>query len=165
MSGWKILCDFDGTIVADDVTDCLLACFAAGSWREIETAWEKGQIGARDCMRDQIALLDVAPAVLDKTVAGMTIDPGFAGFVDAAHGLGLPLTIVSDGLDRVIKDVLRRIKLFDVETMSSRFEYLGDSKWRLDFPYAAPDCRSAACTCKCRIARRDGLRTLLIGDG
>lgn len=165
MSSWKILCDFDGTIVPDDVTDYLLESFAAPSWRDLERQWESGLIGAQDCMRSQIALLDAAPAVLDEAVAKMTVDPGFCGFVETAAEFGLPLTIVSDGLDRVIKDVLRRKKLLGIEIKGSRFAYVGDRKWRLDFPHAAPDCRSSACTCKCKVARRDARRTLLVGDG
>ncbi len=165
MLRWKILCDFDGTIVADDVTDLLLERFAAPAWRDLERDWALGRIGSMACMRDQIALLDVAPAVLDKTVAAMTPDPGFPAFAAQAERLGVPLTVVSDGLDRVIRDVLRRAKLADIEVISSRFEYLGDSKWRLSFPFADPGCCATSCTCKCAIAKRDDHRTLLIGDG
>jgi 2-hydroxy-3-keto-5-methylthiopentenyl-1-phosphate phosphatase len=165
MSGWKILCDFDGTVVANDVTDCLLEGFAGAAWRAIERDWELGRIGSRECMQRQIALLEAAPPALDKAVAQMVPDPGFAGFVALARDLEIPLTIVSDGLDRVIRDILRRIKLVDIEIKSSRFAYLGDGRWRLEFPHARPDCQSAACTCKCAVAREDGRRTLLIGDG
>ncbi len=165
MSDWKILCDFDGTIVSDDVTDHLLQRFADPSWQDLERDWQLGRISARACMQGQIALLRATPGVLDKAVAGMAVDPGFPGFVVLARHLGFPLTIVSDGLDRVIKDVLRRSRLSDIEIRSSRFEYLGGDRWRLDFPEAGSDCLSMACTCKCEIAKADGLRTLLIGDG
>lgn len=165
MAGWKILCDFDGTIVANDVTDFLLERFADPSWRDLERDWEQGRIGARECMQGQVALLQAAPAALDEAVAAMAVDPGFPGFVALARRLALPLTVVSDGLDRIIRDVLRRTKLGGIDAMSSRLEHLGDGLWRLDFPYADRDCTSAACTCKCKVARRDGLRTLLIGDG
>lgn len=165
MAGWKILCDFDGTIVANDVTDHLLERFADAAWRDLERDWEQGRIGARECMQGQIALLQATPAVLDDAVAAMAVDPGFPGFAVQARRLGLPLTIVSDGLDRVINGVLQRTKLRGIEAKSSRFEHLGDGHWRLDFPYADGACVSAGCTCKCEIARGDGLHTLLIGDG
>jgi len=165
MPEWKILCDFDGTIVENDVTDCLLERFAGDSWRALERDWEQGLIGARECMQGQIALMQAAPAALGQAVAAMTVDPGFPGFVALADRLDIPLVIVSDGLDRVIRDVLRRSRLPGIETMSSRLEFRGDGSWRLDFPYAEKDCLSMACTCKCAVARRDGRRTLLIGDG
>jgi 2-hydroxy-3-keto-5-methylthiopentenyl-1-phosphate phosphatase len=165
MSAWKILCDFDGTIVANDVTDHLLERFASDTWRDLERDWERGRIGARECMQGQIALIEATPAVLDRAVATMAADAGFPAFVALAHRMGVPLTIVSDGLDRVIKDVLRRARLSNVETMSSRLEYGSDGRWRLEFPYAEESCLSMACTCKCAIARRDGRRTLLVGDG
>lgn len=165
MSGWKILCDFDGTIVSSDVTDYLLERFADPSWGELERNWELGLIGARECMQGQIGLIAAAPAALDQAVAELAVDPGFPGFVALARRLAIPVTVVSDGLDRVIKDTLRRAKLADLASVSSRFEYIGDGRWRLDFPHARTDCLSIACTCKCDVARRDGLRTLLIGDG
>lgn len=164
MSAWKILCDFDGTIVANDVTDHLLERFAGDAWRDLERDWEQGRIGARDCMQRQIALIAATPAELDEAVAAMVADAGFPGFVALAQRMGIPLMVVSDGLDRVIKDVLRRARLSNVEAMSSRLEHDGDG-WRLAFPYAEPTCLSMACTCKCAIAKRDGRRTLLIGDG
>jgi 2-hydroxy-3-keto-5-methylthiopentenyl-1-phosphate phosphatase len=165
MSGWKILCDFDGTIVASDVTDYLLERFADPAWHELERSWELGQIGARECMQRQVALLEAAPGVLDEAVAAMAVDPAFPAFVAFARRMGIPLTVVSDGLDRVIKDVLRRSQLTNVEIRSSQFAYRGDGRWRLEFPYADPECLSLACTCKCEIAKADELRTLLIGDG
>lgn len=165
MSAWKILCDFDGTIVAKDVTDHLLERFASDAWRDLERDWEQGRIGARECMRGQIALIEATPAVLDQAVASMAADEGFPGFVALARRMGIPLTIVSDGLDRVIKDVLRCAGLSNVETVSSHLDYGNDGRWRLEFPHAEASCLSMACTCKCAIARRDGLRTLLIGDG
>ena len=165
MPGWKILCDFDGTIVANDVTDYLLERFASEGWRKLERDWDQGLIGARECMQGQIALIEATPAALDAAIAEMAVDPGFPGFVALARSLDIPLTIVSDGLDRVIRDVLRRAHLPNIETMSSRLEFHAGG-WRLDFPYAGQDCcLSAACTCKCAIARRDPRRTLLIGDG
>ena len=165
MSDWKILCDFDGTIAAEDVTDFLLENFAATAWRDLEQQWEQGLIGSRACMSGQVALLEVTPTVLDETVARVAADPGFRGFVETARRLGMPLTVVSDGLDRVIEAVLRRQKISDVPIRSSRLESLGGGKWRLQFPHAAADCRSSAGTCKCAIAARDPRRTLLIGDG
>jgi 2,3-diketo-5-methylthio-1-phosphopentane phosphatase len=165
MPDWKILCDFDGTIVANDVTDYLLERFASAGWRKLERDWEQGLIGARECMQGQVALIEATPAALDEAIAAMVVDPGFPGFVALARRMAIPLTIVSDGLDRVIRDVLRRAGFPDIQTMSSRLEFRA-GRWRLDFPYAGKDdCLSAACTCKCAIARRDPRRTLLIGDG
>jgi len=162
---WEILCDFDGTIVTDDVTDRLLETFAAPAWRDIEREWRAGRIGSMECMRDQVALIDATPAVLDAEIARSKIDPEFPAFVALARWHGLPVTIVSDGLDRVIRYVLNRVGLSDLEIRSNRLSYRGEGQWQLDFPSAAPDCNAGSGTCKCAIARRDSRRTLLIGDG
>src|SRR4051812_17596784 len=47
---WTVLCDFDGTISLRDVTDSLLERFGRPGWRELEQAWERGEIGSRECM-------------------------------------------------------------------------------------------------------------------
>ena len=38
MSHWTILCDFDGTVSVEDITDSLLERFARPGWQTIEQA-------------------------------------------------------------------------------------------------------------------------------
>ena len=57
-SCWTILCDFDGTISQEDVTDSLLMRFGRPGWDALEVDWRAGKIGSRQCMAGQIALLD-----------------------------------------------------------------------------------------------------------
>src|SRR5258708_24791411 len=56
--------DFDGTISLLDVTDTLLNRFGKPGWQELEDAWERGEIGSRECMKGQVALLDMDEAEL-----------------------------------------------------------------------------------------------------
>src|SRR6185312_8913179 len=49
-SQWTVLCDFDGTIAVDDVTDSLLLRFGRPGWEMLEAAWRDGRIDARACM-------------------------------------------------------------------------------------------------------------------
>ena len=78
---WVILCDFDGTISLADVTDVLLTKFGKAGHVELEEKWLKGEIGSRECMREQIALIDANKAELDNTLANIVIDPDFKKFV------------------------------------------------------------------------------------
>src|SRR4051812_36946444 len=135
---WQILCDFDGTIVTDDVTDRLLETFAAPAWRDLERDWRAGRIGSMACMREQNALLDATPTLLDFEIARSRIDPEFPAFVALAQQFGLPITIVSDGLDRVIRYVLGRVGLGGLDIRSNRLSYRGEGHWQLDFPASAP---------------------------
>ena len=86
---WTIQCDFDGTISLQDVTDTLLQRHGMPGWEDLEEAWERGEIGSRECMSGQVALLDMS----------VHVDPGFVRFVDQARQLGIGVQVVSDGLD------------------------------------------------------------------
>ena len=62
---WDIICDFDGTISLIDVTDSLLEKFAAPEWEDIEKIWQDGIIGSRECLAQQIPLLDMSQVELN----------------------------------------------------------------------------------------------------
>ena len=50
MSNVNVVCDFDGTIALEDVTDGLLERFAEPRWRKIEAQWLAGEFGSQECM-------------------------------------------------------------------------------------------------------------------
>ena len=161
---WSVVCDFDGTIALEDVTDTLLLRFARPGWRELEAAWETGRISARTCMAGQVALLDCSREELETHVAGIAIDPAFKAFVAAVHARGASLTIASDGLDAVIAAMLARAAVPELVVHASRLVQLGPREWRLSFPHARADCTSGAATCKCACLSKEA-PTLLVGDG
>lgn len=163
-----ILCDFDGTVSVRDVTDVLLQRFGQPGCAELEAAWEAGEIGSRQCMREQIALLAASQAELDDCLNHVAIDPHFKQFCATAEAAGVTVHIVSDGLDYAIRAVLQRHGLSAVPVFANRLVQTGERSWRLDFPYAAPNCEKKSGHCKCRhLARcRQYVRhTLYIGDG
>ena len=168
MADWTILCDFDGTIALDDTTDTLLERFARPGWEMLEANWRQGRIGSHDCMAGQIALLDMSRGELDAHLAECAIDPEFSAFVKAAHGAGVHIEVLSDGLDYAIRTILGRNGLDWLPITSNRLESAGEREWRLAFPNASATCRVASGTCKC--ARADKAQSarkqvLLIGDG
>ncbi|MEO5349309.1 MAG: HAD-IB family phosphatase [Magnetococcus sp. YQC-3] len=160
-----ILCDFDGTIVRDDVTDALLERFALPEWRALEEEWQAGRIGSRACMSGQVALLRVMPAELDRFLDRIEIDPDFSSFVGHAHRLGWKVTVVSDGVDYAIRRILNRHGLGHLPVFANHLEHLDGECYRLSFPHANPDCLPLSGTCKCHVARQSGSMHILIGDG
>ncbi|MBX3688789.1 HAD-IB family phosphatase [Dokdonella sp.] len=166
MPNWTILCDFDGTISVEDITDTLLVRFARSGWEEIEQAWKRGEIGSRECMAQQIALLDVSRAELDAHLDQMSIDRDFAAFATAVEEAGLPMTVLSDGLDYSIRRILGRNGLARLPVAANHLIASGERSWRLEFPYANVDCRSGNCKCaSSAIAHGERQRVLVIGDG
>ena len=166
LSSWTILCDFDGTVSVEDITDSLLERFGRSGWRAIEQQWRRGEIGSHDCMAQQVALLDASHAELDAHLDGMSMDRAFPAFVAAARDAGVPLAIVSDGLDHAIRRILGQHGLGDLPIVANRLEADGERGWRLAFPHGSPGCRSGNCKCACAARARDGhRRVLLVGDG
>lgn len=118
-------------------------------------------------MARQVALCRVTPEAMAAALGELEIDPGFEGFVAFCQQQGIGMTIVSDGLDVVIRSVLRRYGLA-LPHYANRLESVGGQHWRLGFPHARPDCVAHAGHCKCaRMTNEDAGRTLkvVVGDG
>lgn len=168
MIEWSILCDFDGTVAIEDITDTLLERFARQGWETLEREWRAGRIGSRECMAGQVGLLEVSRDELDAHLAHMRIDPDFPAFARDVAAAGIGLQIVSDGLDYAIRAILARHHLQDLPVHANRMLANGMRGWRLEFPYADPNCRSGAGMCKCaklQKTRHRQQQVLLIGDG
>lgn len=166
--GWMVQSDFDGTISVLDVTDTLLNRFGRPGWQALEQAWERGDIGSRECMKGQVALLDMSESELQAHLDTLEIDPGFAGFVAEAGLLGIPVQVVSDGIDYAIRHVLGRHGLGHLEVIANRLVQTGARQWRLESPWASARCARASGNCKCeRLAEQQAVhgRVLYIGDG
>src|SRR5271169_819286 len=102
-----VFCDFDGTVTQLDVTDQILSQLAHPSWREIEREWLLGLIGSRECLERQIALVDAPAEEVHEVIDTVAIDTAFPAFCKFARKKRLPLYILSDGFDYVIRRVLK----------------------------------------------------------
>jgi 2-hydroxy-3-keto-5-methylthiopentenyl-1-phosphate phosphatase len=167
-----IFCDFDGTITQTDVTDQILTELAHPSWREIEQEWVRGQIGSRECLERQMALVEASPQELRALIDSIPIDPHFAAFCRFGRAHGIPFYVLSDGFDYVIQRVLRRS---GVRGALRNGSHLFASGLRVQgrrlipaFPCSAEPCEHGCATCKAALIRRLGAgRTpiIFIGDG
>ena len=171
LRGVNIICDFDGTIALEDVTDSLLERFADPSWVHIEEQWLAGRFGSRECMARQVSLLEADCRELDRYLDTVEIDPAFPSFVEACERSGdIALNVVSDGIDYAVKRILANHALARLRVQANALIMLPGRRYRLEFPHSAADCGVQAGTCKCAIARNDVMApyspaTILIGDG
>ena len=160
-----VFIDFDGTIVPRDATDFLLERFAFPAWRDVEEEWRAGRIGSRECMTRQVALLRVTQQRLGEAIAELAIDRGFASFVRQCRRRGIGMTVVSDGFDVVIDQVLRTARL-QLPFFANRLVAVDADRWRVTFPSARSDCRALAGNCKCAFTEPYAtLLKVVIGDG
>jgi 2,3-diketo-5-methylthio-1-phosphopentane phosphatase len=163
---WNILCDFDGTIAVEDVIDSLLDRYGRPGWEILERDWRAGTIGSAVCMAGQVALLDMSHIELQRHLGGLRIDHGFAAFVRATIEHGIPMEIVSDGIDHAIHAILANHGIPRLPTVANHLLQVGERDWNLTSPYSVQGCRSGTCKCaRVDAARARGGKTLLIGDG
>lgn len=163
----RIICDFDGTITRQDTTDRVLEALAPPAWRDLEDRWVTGAITAADCMRGQIAQVGGSQADLDAVLDGAELDPGFCDFVAWCDHSGLPVSVVSDGVDYFIHRILARHGLQRLPVIANR---LGGEPgaWKLEQPWSRAGCAGGSGVCKCAAAGPwEAARetTIFVGDG
>jgi 2,3-diketo-5-methylthio-1-phosphopentane phosphatase len=163
----RIICDFDGTITPQDTTDRVLEALADPDWRELETRWIAAEITASECMRQQIALIGGGQGELDAVLDGAALDPGFGEFVAWAERRGLPVEVVSDGVDYFITRILTRHGLAHLPVVANRLA--GEpGAWRLEQPWTRKGCAAGSGVCKCDVTAPwadDRPTTVYVGDG
>jgi 2,3-diketo-5-methylthio-1-phosphopentane phosphatase len=146
----EIFCDFDGTISTRDVTDRLLEELADPKWKAVEAAWERGEIGSRECMKQQVALIRGGWKAVQRVLNSVELEPSFKPFVKWCKDHQIPLHIVSDGLDKVIEYLFERNGIKISSIVANRLVESSDGTFSLQFPYSIPDkfCTSGVCKCK-----------------
>jgi len=163
----EVYCDFDGTITVGDTTDELLEALADPAWKEIERRWEKGEIGSRECMAQQVALIRGGWQAVKKVLDQVEIEPTFPGFARWCRKASIPLRIVSDGLDRAISYLLARENVRVDFVWANRLQEASDGSFSLLFPYSVSNkvCSSGVCKCNLLESGRSSPLRVVIGDG
>jgi 2,3-diketo-5-methylthio-1-phosphopentane phosphatase len=162
----SIVVDFDGTISLDDVSDGLFEAFAEAGWKEIDLEFERGEIGSRECIERQMALLRGGPDELEAyAVEHFPVDPSFPPFVEWARGGGIDVTIASDGVGLHVEPLLASVGLSDLPVVTNRA--VPNGRWRIEFPNAHPTCVfCGTCKMNATLAARDRAGPVaFVGDG
>lgn len=165
---WAVVSDFDGTISLDDATDTILKEFAKDDWQPIEQQWIDGEITARECLLRQTALVRTSRTAIDNLIDTIEIDRFFPSFAMFCADNKIPLVIVSDGLDYVIKRILDRHGLSHIPSFANHWSLHEDETSALTFPFAFEGCPAGSCKCE-RMRKVMGntlpQRVLFVGDG
>jgi 2,3-diketo-5-methylthio-1-phosphopentane phosphatase len=164
----QIFCDFDGTITSIDGTDAVLQRYALPKWREWEVCWESGEISSQECLSRQVELIRTDRKELERFIRTLTIDEGIFELDRLSRMHGTSLTIVSDGLDIIVRTVLQQHGLQHIPFYANRLVWPDGGSPALQFPYASRQCARGAGTCKCEVTgsiRLSGTRCAYIGDG
>lgn len=127
-----ILCDFDGTITTQDVTNVMLDHFTGTSWREeVLPHYWAGEMNHFQLMEKLYATLKPTEPELLAVSKTIKFRPGFENFVGFCRTRSYPLAVVSGGLDFYIRSRLPA----DVPFYSYRGEYdPAGSNWLVRLP-------------------------------
>jgi 2-hydroxy-3-keto-5-methylthiopentenyl-1-phosphate phosphatase len=157
--------DFDGTIVAQDVTDAVIQRFSRPGWEIAERLWVEGKIGSRECLTSQISLISASIDEILNYIGVLRVDPSFPTFVNFLRTAAIPFAIISDGFQELIKRVLANSGIDEFPLIIANRLQENQTGLEAIFPYAEELC--SAGTCKCAAASKigGGLPIVLIGDG
>lgn len=167
----RIFCDFDGTIAKVDTTDLVLTRLADPAWEALEERWTRGEITAAECMRGQVALIGGDDAALDAVLDTVELADGFSDFVAWCRANAVPLTVVSDGVDRFIARILGRHGLSHLSVVANHMVGNDLVGRRLEQPWSRTGCAAGSGVCKCEVATRETAGDdaddlmVFIGDG
>lgn len=168
MTNPVIYCDFDGTVTESDNIIALMKKFAPEGWETI-----KDQILARELSISEGVgrLFSLIPTKWKEEITAFAIEnakirPGFKEFVDFARSEGIPLYIVSGGIDFFVYPILNNYGPFD-GIYCNESDFSGD-RIKILWPYQCDSfCQHDCGCCKPSIIRKltnkDSF-TIVIGD-
>jgi len=130
-----MLCDFDGTVVTIDTCVFLLKKYVNEDLSCYDALLEQGEITLEECITQQLSKLRIPQRdmlyELDRVIS---IRPYFPDLIDYCRVNDAPFTIVSAGLDFVIKHFLTRARVenqVEIYAPQTRFT---DHKIQFTFP-------------------------------
>jgi len=163
-----ILCDFDGTISKQDVSDTIFTVWLGEKWAEIDKEWHDEKISMVELYEKCWSLIgaEAGEAELYEFIDRVEIDPYFDGFVHECRGSEVPVYLVSDGFDLYIERIMGRHGLSGLTHYSNHL-FFDKGRPVPEFNNSHPDCIQCA-NCKKFVIdkkRGDSDYVIYIGNG
>jgi HAD superfamily phosphoserine phosphatase-like hydrolase len=161
---WAVFVDYDGTITDLDTFDVLVRRVAGpGPWHDIERRLICGEITLRAALAEEASYvretLDDADA---RLLAEITFDRSFVDFAAHCEQAGIPLTVLSSGIEPLIRRMLARHGLPHLPVIANAVEVKAEG-WRIHFRDDGPNGTNKAGIVAA--AKAAGAKTVFIGDG
>lgn len=162
----SIVVDFDGTICEQDVSEELLQAFAPATWWDIDLEFRRGEIGSRECLIRQAALLEGSEEELLRfALERYAVESSFPPFVAWAREAGIQPVVASDGMGFYVEPMLRAAGVEGLPVLTNE-PLPGGPARGFRFGQAHPECVGCG-TCKMQTVRRsraDG-PVAFVGEG
>jgi 2-hydroxy-3-keto-5-methylthiopentenyl-1-phosphate phosphatase len=144
----RIFCDFDGTVVPEDVGDAFFESFSGPEIHADNALLQEGKLTSRESFnRHTSRIQNINLDRIEEFCSRFDVDPSFHGFLQWAASMDCPVVILSDGLDVYINLILQRAGLGTLHK-SNHFVLNADGSCSVDLPYEHPDCPNCG-NCKC----------------
>ena len=132
-----VQCDFDGTITEEDVSFMLLDAYAGGNWRQLFRDYEEGRMTVGHFNTKAFSMVKAdKERLLEIVRREIKVRPGFHELVDCCRRKGFRFVIVSNGLDFYIDEILKSIKMAELEVFAAQTRFSPDG---LKVQYIGPD--------------------------
>jgi len=132
-----IQCDFDGTIIRNNLSVLLREKYACGDWRKIDSDYLHGHLTVEQSNKLQFAFIKESKERLQSFIRQhIELRPGFVEFVRYCQESAIPFAIVSSGLDFYIEPVLAEIGMPDLELHCGQTFFSRDG---IDVSYYDPE--------------------------
>ncbi len=119
-----IQCDFDGTIIKNNLSVLIREKYACSDWQKIDSDYLHGHITVEQSNKLQFAFIKESKERLQEFVRRhIELRPGFLKFVRYCQESAIPFVIVSSGLDFYIEPVLVEIGMPDLELHCGRTSF------------------------------------------
>jgi 2-hydroxy-3-keto-5-methylthiopentenyl-1-phosphate phosphatase len=146
--------DFDGTICPHDVSEEILAEFATPEWWEIDLQFQRGEIGSRECLVRQGALLSgTKETMLEFALDRFSLEPSFRSFVEWARAADIEVIVASDGFGFYLEPMLKAAGVKGVTVYTNETAFNDGQPPKFSFPNAHPICVGCG-TCKMLVVLR-----------
>jgi 2,3-diketo-5-methylthio-1-phosphopentane phosphatase len=163
-----VVVDFDGTICPQDVSEEILATFAPPGWWDIDLEFQRGEIGSRECLVRQGALLSGTKEVmLEFALDHFAIDPSFGLFVGWAMRSGIEMIVASDGFGFYVRPMLEAAGVDSLPVYTNETALGNGGPPTSSFPNAHPMCVGCG-TCKMLVVQQSRERygpVAFVGEG
>ncbi|WP_442853686.1 2-hydroxy-3-keto-5-methylthiopentenyl-1-phosphate phosphatase [Bacillus sp. CHD6a] len=154
MNKQMIFCDFDGTITNSDNIIAIMKKFAPKEWDDIKNNVLSQQISIKEGVGKMFSLLPTAQkeVISEYIVAHAEIRDGFKEFVAYTKEEGIPLYIVSGGIDFFVEPLLAGL-IEETNIYCNRADFSGE-KINILWPHACDaKCNNECGCCKPSIIR------------
>ncbi|NQS98731.1 MAG: MtnX-like HAD-IB family phosphatase [candidate division Zixibacteria bacterium] len=162
-----VFSDFDGTVTTKDTTVLLLELFGNPAWLDIEERMLAGEISEAEGMSAEFALINTSwEEAIGAILNEIHLDSTFPGFIAWLGEAGVPITILSGGVEEISRGLLKKHGIEELEVYANRL-HVENNRWTL-IPSDRPKIKGLCNHCKTFSvleSQQAGYRTVYIGDG